>query len=1344
MTILNTWAKSRWSVAVLSLGLAASLARAANQTWIDGNANNDWSTTATNWDVGAGWVNNNSAVFGGVGELLDVNGSVSVGDMTFNATGYDIGDATADGTFTLSGAPSVITVAAGYSNTISEVLAGSGGLTKSGDGILSLTGTNSPSTGNTIITAGKILWGGTDALPSGTVTVNNGATLEWTTTVKNSINRRVYTIAGAGVGGLGALVNNAQYQEGDLLDSLTLSGHATFGNNRRVDVSSLSLANYTLTKKGVGNFNMRNFTGNGLQALVVDEGLAQFEGYEATVPGGITVNTNAYMSIMANDKDRKLTANVTLNSGSLVANWYWPTPTNTTIRLLNPITVNGNSSLIIGVNSPVVQDENSGQANMNVEGPLLGSGNLTLNPAAGGLSNPGSFRLRLLANNTGLTGTMTVDSGNVDVGDEGGTNAVGTLSAGPVAVSANGTLWLNRSDAQTYTNTFSGTGRTVIRNNSAATFNGNTFGGGNLDVANSSLLLTNGAVVTLSQDLTVATRVQQPADGTISATVNLPAGCSLTARAIIGGNDVGTTTSLVATINHTGAIVTTTGTTDEGNGLRLAHYPLANNVYNMSGGSLTIGGGYDLCLATEGTGWFNLTGGEVTATRVMMNERANTGGFGKLTVSGGTLRVGSGGIAVDAGGPYSITYGGVGGTVKATADFASPLNAVLKGSGVNAAVFDPDGYTITLSGQLQGSGDLVKAGTGTLALAGGSVYTGKTRVNGGTLRLSGSGRLLSSTDIQVAAGATLDIQTIGGALADTATLTVANDGDTATGVSLGAGVAETVSALVLGGVAQVTPGSYGSTASGANYVMDEYFSGSGVVLLGTGTYWDGTDTSANADGGDGFWDTATARWDDAPAGGASVLWQNVPPANAVFGGLAGKVELDSAVTLGGMAFLTGGYTVADTNGNATLTLSGAPTLSVNTGLDATISEALTGTNGFVKAGPGRLTLSVTNTATLSGSVAVNEGTLRWGMNNALPVTPSAATPITVNSGGTVDFGTLAHPANNGRHYVIAGSGVGGNGALIKTGAGDIYGNYAIYSLVLLADAALGGSSRFDVAGPDMNGFKLTKTGLNGIRMYLARNTAGGIDINQGTMYFEDVNQIIEGALSVSNGAYLGIYLYNATPRSFTANISLNGGRMYVGGQSEGIDHSWYGTVTVNGDGSILAGGNEAGKYIAGAPCNSHVYSTVSGTGDLYINRAAITPLSATNRFINLYADNPFSGKVHIERGTCRLLGNGALRFASQVEVTAGATLDIQNTNDTLNAQATLVVTNDANTATGVNLAAGVVERVSRLVLGGVTYGEGGGSHGSTASGADHQNNEYFSGTGILFLPKQRGTLIRVK
>ncbi len=1315
----------------------------APMTWIDANANNDWSTTEPNWDAGVGWVQNASAIFGGTGEAVDLEAAIMVGNMTFNVDGYSIDDADGDGALTLSGAPSVVTVAnAGETSTVSKVIQGSGGLTKAGDGTLALNGTNSTSTGATIISAGKVQWGATDSLPSGSVTVNDGATLEWTTAVNSGANQRPITISGAGVGGKGAVLNDAQNHGANLFNSLTLAANATVGNDRRMDVFNVDGGAHTLTKVGVGNLNLRSLIGGTLQQLVVNEGLAQFEGFNGTVPGGITVNSGAYMSVLANNTDRTLAADVALNGGGLVATWWYTSATNVTVSFLNPITVTGDCALQIGITDPVVVEETNGQVDMDVMDSISGAGNLTINPA--GLSGPGGKLLRLLADNTGLTGTLTIGSGNAYV-DDAGSNT-GTLNSGPLVV--NGNLWLDRSDAQTIDDPLSGGGMTVIRYDGDVTFDGNTVVTRTIEIANGSLTLANGADVTLTNALVVATRQRQTNDLTTVAGFSIPNGCSLTAQGIVAGNDPGNLcTTLEATINQTGGSVETTGDVGEGGGLRLGHYPRADNVYNMSGGTLTIGGGFDLCPATDGAGHFNMTGGDVYTTRVMLNERNNAGGNGRLTLEGGTLHVGAGGITVDSPGPYTLNLGGAGGIVSATADFEQTVNATLYGAGANAAVFNSGGHTITVSGVLGGSGDLVKSGAGTLAVTAVCSYSGETDVNGGTLRLSGSGSLAGSADVEVAAGATLDIQNTGGALSDIGTLTVASDGDNGTGVTLGAGVDETVYALVLGGVAQTAVGTYGSTASGADYPNDEYFSGNGVVRLPSGNHWDGTDTTADADGGNGNWDLATANWDDDATGGSDVTWQNSPPTKAVFGGAAGTVEVDAAVAVAGLTFNTDGYTVSDGDANGTLTLSGSIAITVDTGMDATIGEQLTGTGGFVKAGEGGLVLSTDNTATLSGNVTVDAGTLYWGATGALPLTPTVDDVITVASGATVDFWTLGHVDNNSRRYAIAGHGVGGNGALVKTTGDGVGGNKTVGALKLLADSSIGGTTRFDVYGLDMSGFKLTKEGGNGIpiRSSIAASS-GGLTLNNGTIYFENVDQVIDGPVVVNNGTYLGLYPYGGNTRSLTADITLSGGRLFAGSNVAGSDGLWYGTIAVDGQGNILTGGQEAGKYIPGAvnPGDQHIHSTISGTGDLYIMRDSISHASSDAREVVLYADNPFSGTVHIERGTCRLETAGTLLGAAQVNVATGVVFDIQNTTDALNDEGTLSIVNDMNSGTGVNLAAGVQEEVATLILGGVTYGKGDGSFGSSSSSAIHKDDEFFTGTGIIMLPEEGGTLFMIR
>ncbi|NBP90557.1 MAG: hypothetical protein EBU50_04925, partial [Opitutae bacterium] len=170
--------------------LTATLASSGGNYWVGGNG--AWSSSSTTFattsggSTGAAQATSNALVFD-AGSGFSVSPAVTVNDtvtvnagLTFDVDGVAISPGTGTPLMNFNGASAaanVITVNSTYTSSISVKLTGSNGLTKSGNGKLTLSGDNSGLSGAVILSAGTLRASAATALGAGTLSIGGG-TLE--------------------------------------------------------------------------------------------------------------------------------------------------------------------------------------------------------------------------------------------------------------------------------------------------------------------------------------------------------------------------------------------------------------------------------------------------------------------------------------------------------------------------------------------------------------------------------------------------------------------------------------------------------------------------------------------------------------------------------------------------------------------------------------------------------------------------------------------------------------------------------------------------------------------------------------------------------------------------------------------------------------------------------------------------------------------------------------------------------------------------------------------------------------------------------------------------------------
>ena len=743
------------------------------QTWNDVGSDNVWSTNSANWDAGSVWTNGNSAVFAGAGgtiagETVELSATVMVANVTFQTNGYVIADTDGDGNFSIAGGPAVIAVPnSNGTAVISTPIGGSGGLTKTGPGVLQLSGTNTYA-GVTTVSAGTLKLAfnmpaalGAEGTGNDTV-VSNGATLDFNgcfcavVYVTYLSRNEDITVAGSGVNGQGALINSGAGIINTGLRNLTLAGDTVIGGSSRLDLGGTGNYygnGYTLTKTGSCEMAISRPITN--SAIIISAGTyivqtpTAFGGndYATTLNGGII---NLYV------KDMSFTEHFYLNGGRFRRTGQVGTNTVNGVLTLGgwtsieaPDNVT-NTLFLTGVL------EGTGGVSFASSGPIYVTG--TSNTYSGATANSGVLclgRPNLYAGSLGL-GAVT----------NNGTVYCYSSRLGPGDFVNKNQLYFDATNSFAISNNLLGTGTDYIRYGGQMTLDGNTSTSATFRVANGGLTLTNGASLYTAAFLLAdrTSNVNYPVDPTnVTGVLTIMPGTSLTMSYLeVGDGNAVAGGCMTGIVNQWGGTVRTYGWSGdpthfpgEYDGLHFGHYAQANDTYNMMGGTLTIDNGYRLTIAVDGTGVLHQTGGQIYSQSVVVNTRdANPGGYGRLTLEGGAMNVGSNGISAGVGAAYLVQYGGAGGILRATTNFASSLNATLFGSNENAITFDTTNWTIELSGNLTGTGGLNKTGTGDLVLSGTNTYGGPTRIYAGTISPSGGSAL--STNSVIAFGVAAD------------------------------------------------------------------------------------------------------------------------------------------------------------------------------------------------------------------------------------------------------------------------------------------------------------------------------------------------------------------------------------------------------------------------------------------------------------------------------------------------------------------------------------------------------------------------------------------------------------
>jgi autotransporter-associated beta strand protein len=736
------------------------------------SGNNSY-TGGTTLNAGTLIANSSTALGGGTLPLLLYGGTLaSTNGTTINRTLTLLGDAglsniTTSGTLTNSGANRTLTlnnatqsgavslsnnntartltvaVASGES-TISGIIQNggnkAGNLTKTGGGILTLSGANTY-TGTTTINAGALRLGNNDRLPGnplvlaggtldlnnfsdkvGTLTFSNGGAIDFGTgTNGNTFVFGTLSTSSSGIltirnwdsaadafastqAGISTTLLNSIYFAGYGSGSIEAGSTTDTGNGEGFAYRITPNSAFTTWNGANGSSNYWNATGpsnwNGGGVPSTSTASTQKLAFTGTTRLGPVMDQNYYANSLKFDTSAGA---FTINQNAFTLTLQGNVPSIIQQSANNQIVTNGTLTFAAGTNGVI---------------DVSGAGSLTLSSAlngSGAINKLSNGTLILTGANTGYSGAIDVTAGTLQV--SGNNSALGT---GTTNVDAGATLRI--ADGRTLANTItiSGTGSNGQGALDAAAGAGNT-----ATLSTALTLAGNSTVQVESGSLALAGVNATNRDLTLTGAGNT----SITGAIAIGAGAV--------TLNGTG-ITTFSGAANTFTGQTTVNSGTLN--LSKAAGTISIAGGL-----TINGGTVNETAGNQLATSAVLT--ANGGTFALLNGSSNTLNQ----VNTFDGSILSLSSGSI---------------LTINGTGVS-----------TINGTISGAGVLTTDGTGSVVLGTTNTYSGGTNIGSVTTAMaSGS---LGSGSVTIANGGNLQIQngiTIANAMSLNSTGTTANDG----------------------------------------------------------------------------------------------------------------------------------------------------------------------------------------------------------------------------------------------------------------------------------------------------------------------------------------------------------------------------------------------------------------------------------------------------------------------------------------------------------------------------------------------------------------------------------------